>query len=211
MHVPAAGGAPAKAIGLLISTQPRDRLWLAIRTLRIEARDDYRESRLAVADGSEIWFGYLKLPLFFGQRYWLTRASDNHALAQATGNRDWEHCWRLVEGGKLQVEQAVRAGQVPGIGADDIRGAVYLSANRGSWVVIALPGERTLLIYQVATAIGGIIPDELVARYALFRVGQLLGDIEKQASTIQRRYTRDHPPVLGGDGRELPRFGDPSR
>lgn len=206
LYQPATDASPGKAVGLLISSQPRDRLWLAIRTAAIDTRGDYREQRLSAKGSDEVWFGYLKLPLFFGQRYWLTRGSDNAALAQATDNAAWEHFWNLVDDGKRLVGQAAQAGQLAGIGSSEIADAVYLSANRGSWILFALPGGRTLIIYQVVTVIGGIIPDELVARYAVYRIGDLLRDIEKQAAAIECRYNSAHPPVFGGDGLELPRL-----
>lgn len=207
LYLPPTGDVPCKAVGLLVSSQPRDKLWLAIRTLQLENSDDYLEQRLGGTASDEIWYGHLKLPLLFGRRHWLIEAGDNHVLAAATGNIGWEHHWQLVAGGETKCKHAVRSGQVKGVRPKDLEDTIYTPANKGSWVLIALPGGKTLIGYQVIIVIGGFIPDQLVARYSLYRMTDLLRDLEQQAASIHKRYTTKHAPVLGGDGLVLPRFG----
>lgn len=204
-------GAHGGATGLLLSRQPRDRLWLGIRDPHVDSPDSLIEFRLARGEppGEEHWYQLLRLPWPFGNRHWVVSTHNNVTLATASEGQCWERYWGLAVDGEARCLEAVRRGEVPGVCADDVAEAIYTPANHGGWALIVQPSGRTLLGFQVTTVAGGFIPDHLVARYAVLRMDDVLRGIEQAAADIHSHYTEGHDPLLGGDGQPLAPFPRP--
>ena len=196
------------AVGMLLSRQDRERLWLGIRDPHVDSPDSLIEFRLGpIAPGDvENWYQFLKLPWPFGARHWLVRSHNNLALAEKSAGQAWERRWKLAKNGEARSMAAVKRGAVAGVSLEDAEGAIYTPANHGSWALIEQPSGKTLIGFQVTTLVGGIIPDHLVARYGVMRMDDVLLGIEEAAKTIHRHYTAGHNIILGGDGEPIPTF-----
>jgi hypothetical protein len=92
---------PRRATGLRVIPAPRDVVWVACQDPHYVQSGEVTEVRVEFAppDRSR-WYGMLDLPRPFADRHWLVDVTNNHSLAASTGNRAWEHPWRLRAGGR---------------------------------------------------------------------------------------------------------------
>ena len=77
--------------------------------------------------------------------------------------------------------------------------AIYLPINHGAWIMLRVRPRVTLLIYQVTTVVGGLIPDSIVLSVALSKLDELLYGVSECISKMRAHY-RVHEPFPGGDG-----------
>jgi hypothetical protein len=205
------GKKPGGAVGMLLSRRERERLWLGIRDPHMKSPDSLVEHHVGAVgqDGVEHWYQHLRLPWPFGARHWLVRSEDNLALARRSDNQAWERRWRLAANGEARCMAEVKRGAVPGLSVEEAEEAIYTPANHGSWALIEQPSGKTLLGFQVTTLVGGLIPDHLVARYAVLRMDEVLKEIEEAADIMHQHYTAGHRLIPGGDGVPLAPFPRP--
>lgn len=189
------------AAGVVLSSVPRDRLWLAAQDPHAQVDPDLTEF-VVVERGPDaaMWYGYWDLPRPVRDRQWVVDSYNNHDLAKATGNAAWEHVWKLVPDGLERVRAMAGTPTARGIDADDLDHAIFTPVNEGSWSMIEV-GDRTLLAYQASSVVGGSIPDWMVSKLVMLRLESVLRGVETRATTwAPGHYDAGHEGVHGGDG-----------
>jgi len=201
--------APQRVIGLQIFHHTKSELWVAT------GDDDYNDvQELHYVDLKHLpppapghrYLQYLDVPWPFADRYWVIDTWDNLDLVKATGDRMWENPWRLVDGGEKLARKAIRAGKLPGVGAEMLGKAIYTPVNRGAWLAISLDDHATLFGYHVTSVVGGAIPDDLVARYSMHTLRRIFHGAASRFPQILTHYDADHEPIVGGDDKPIPPF-----
>ena len=210
-HRPDDPDAPQRVVGLLVTPEARDAVWIAIRDSHFSHADDLLEVQLSPAgEDPVVWYQHLDAPFPFADRHWVIDVSDTLELARATDGRAWEHWWDLTENGEAVAKAAVGKGRVEGMDAASIEDAIYTPVNHGAWGVMALPSGGTVLAYHVTSVVGGAIPEKMIADYILLTLRRVLRSVEKKArEQVPGHYTDDHvqsAPILGGDGRTVTGF-----
>jgi hypothetical protein len=202
---PGGGTAVRRAMGLMLTDVPRDRMWLACQDHHFMGDPAVHELRLSVDPPDDaIWFGLADLPAPIADRRWVVRSWNNHALAAATGGRAWEHPWELARTDEAALAARIAAGELPAVDADMFAAAVDSPVNHGAFLAVALPGGHTLFGYHATFDPGGGIPDWLVARLAHAGLERGFRRYEARGrDVIPTHYGATHPPVVGGDGRPV--------
>lgn len=200
---------PRRATGLRVIPVPRDVAWVACQDPHYVQSNEVTEVRVEFAppDRSR-WYGLLDLPRPFADRHWLVDVTNNHGLAERTGNRAWEHPWRLRVGGEAELSGLVAAGRLAKIPPEAVAEAVWTPVNHGAWLVIALDPEHTLLGYHATSVVGGAIPEGLITRFVHATLGGMLEAVAERAlHKVRAHYVAGHKAVIGGDGRPVAHFG----
>lgn len=199
---------PSTAVGVAVLEASRDALWIAAQDLHAQVDPDLTEFVIERRGAdSALWYGHIDLPRPLRDRQWVVSSDNSHDLARASGDRCWEHRWRLVEDGLPRARSMVVSGQVTKITLDHVDSAVYTPVNHGAWLMAPLSGSRTLVAYQATSVVGGAIPDWLVLQLSMSRLASVLDDLERRAQTWAPDHYRDgHPPVMGGGGEAIPLF-----
>jgi hypothetical protein len=199
---------PSTAIGLALLDGRRDALWLGAQDPHTVVDPDLVE--FVIEDkGTDhaLWYGHIDLPRPIRDRQWVVESRNNHALAEASGGRCWEHEWKLVPDALDRVREHVARTHSTRITAAQIDDAIYTPVNHGGWMLATLPDGRTLVAYQATSVVGGAIPDWLVLQLTMSRLESVLREVETRAKTwAPAHYDESHAPVPGGDGRPIERF-----
>jgi hypothetical protein len=204
-EVPADPELPQRVVGLLLTDQPRDALWISFRDKDFEGSADLTEVRVTPFGARpELWYGHLDAPRPFADRHWLIDTMDTWELARGSDDRCWEHWWAVRPDGLPRSRQLVADGQVPHLSVEDLDSAIYTPVNHGAWLACALDDGRTLLGYHVTFVAGGKVPDRLIADWGLATLGRLLRRVEERAAAVNEHYTVGHEPIAGGDGVAVP-------
>ena len=192
-------------VGLLLCSLPRDQVWLASQDVHFASPNSATEARLSVSGDRAVWYGYLDLPAPFTDRHWVVNVWNNHELAASSGDRMWEHPWRLDADGPAKARPLVEQGAVGSITVEAFDKAIFTPVNKGAWVFIDLGEGQTLLGYHATSEVGGSIPERLVAEFVRAGLEDLLRRVERLArDTVPGHYTGSHAPVLGGSGQPVP-------
>jgi len=180
---------PDRAIGVGWTPHTRDAVWIAIiDEVHNTMVNSLYEQRLGTStDGAKRLYQRLDLPWPFTDRQWVISISNNTALAKASANTLWERYWTLSD-------------PIQGEPADP--GSLWIPTLDGAWIAIPI-GGGTLLVYQVRTTIGGAIPDELVTRWAMATLDEMLENVFTRAAEIPKHYDREHERIMGGDGKVI--------
>ena len=198
---------PIRVVGLLITDEPRDELWLANRDTHYSVAEGATEVLLTPrGQWPQIWYQHIDAPRPFSDRHWTIDVSDSWQLARATDGRCWEHWWALTDDGLAYAKEAVSAGRVPAISVDTFEDSIYTPANQGAWLMCALEDGRTLLGYHTKVVVGGRIPDRIIADWGMATLGRMFRKVESQAREQREHYTGGHYLIHGGDGQELPLY-----
>ena len=201
---------PARAIGMLLSPVPAKQLWIACQDPHFSQQSATTEGRIALnADNSAEWYGLLDVPWPFSDRHWVVKVWNNTSMASKTNNACWEHPWDLVLGGEKKAYPYLEKDKLANITKEMADEAVYTPVNKGAWAVIQV-GEQALMVYHATTVVGGNIPSDIVVKFVRSSLGDMLKGIEANAEkNILTHYTGDHFLILGGDGKNVPRFDSP--
>lgn len=198
-----------RALGFVVAEAPQHAIWLSCQDPHFSNVERVTELRLA-GDASidrATWYGFLDLPMPVADRHWVVDVWNNHALAQQTDGRMWEHPWRLNENGREMVRPHVVAGAVDGLTEAVFDGAIFTPINDGAWVAMRLSSTETLLIYHGSTDIGGVLPGKLVAQFNASGMKALLeGVVARATQEVPGHYRAGHESVLGGDGQPIPLY-----
>jgi len=200
---------PSAAVGLAVLKAKRDALWIASQDPHAQLDPSVTEF-IVEARGPDtmLWYGYFDLPRPLQDRQWVVEASNNHAMALASGQRCWEHPWVLVEDGMDRIRDIVARGEPRGITADHLRRAIFTPTNRGSWTMAELGDSEVLVAYSASTTVAGLIPNWLIAQLAKARLESVFRSLEERANTwALQHYREGHSPVAAGDGTPLSPFG----
>ena len=183
---------PDRAIGMGWTPHSRNAVWIAIiDEIHNTMVRSLTEKRLGLTEsGAKLLYQRLDLPWPFQNRQWTIAIENNAALAQATQGRFWERYWTLTE---------------PTEDGPTDPNALWVPTLDGAWMAASIDGG-TLLIYQARTTIGGAIPDDLVTRWAMSTLDEMLENVFQRAADIPRHYTADHEVIIGGDLKEIKPF-----
>jgi len=198
---------PRRAVGIRLSDQPKDKLWIACQDAHFSQQSSTKELRINFTEpDSATWYGFLDLPWPFSDRHWYVRVWNNHQLAIQTNNLAWEHPWELIEGGAETVQPYIAEGKLSGITVKMMDAAVYTPVNKGAWAMMTVE-DSTLIIYHATTQVGGNIPEEAILRYIQSGLDEMLRNIDTRAAQeISQHYSGSHILLPGGDGKMVPHF-----
>ena len=199
---------PSAAVGIAILNAPREALWIAMSDPHTQVDPSVTEFVVEYRDGdTALWYGYFDLPRPVQDRQWVIEARNNHAMANATNQRCWEHLWVLDKDGLAKIRDMVATQQPRGITLEHLDRAIFTPDNRGAWIMAELDESRVLVAYTAATTVAGMIPDWLIAQLAKSRLESVLRSLEERANTwATNHYRQGHGLAPGGDGRPLPYF-----
>jgi hypothetical protein len=183
---------PDGAIGIGWTPHTRAAVWVAIiDDIHNTMVSSLTEQRLDNAvDDQKLLYQRLDLPWPFSDRQWVIAIQNNPRIAHASLNQVWERSW------KLEGTQPVPPGDP---------GALWVPMINGAWLAIEAD-EGTLLIYQARTTIGGAIPDDLVTRWALATLDEMMSSVFSRAAEIPAHYRAKHAPIKGGDNLKIMHF-----
>jgi len=147
-------------------------------------------------DGSKTLYQLLDLPLPFSDRYWVIEIRNNALLFQASDDSIWERTWELDPNG---------ASRLPPELAKDAAQAVLTPVNRGGWSL--LPVESgALILYEVESDVGGVVPDRLVARFTYSGLEDLVERVGKGAQEVPFHYRQGHAVFVRPDSSDIPHW-----
>ena len=151
--------------------------------------------------GHKVLYQHLDLPFPFSDRHWVIIIENTAGLHAATGGAVWERVWDLDPRGQAALSEVPAALQAElGEGFTE---AIVTPVNAGGWYFLPTEGG-VLTIYQVRTVIGGNIPDELVVRYALSTLDELIEHVAELAERAPSHYGAAHYPIVRPDGSAIP-------
>ncbi|MBK1879464.1 hypothetical protein [Pelagicoccus mobilis] len=153
-------------------------------------------------------YQHLALPWPIADRHWVIDLSLGVELAEASNGTVWEYSWNLAPDGEAIAQEIVGDGKVAGLCLKDLEGAIFLPLDFGGWIAVALSPTRTLLIYHVATDVGGRIPDCWIALYAMSQLDAMLREVGELSLRAGEHYREGHELIWDGLGRPLPKIGD---
>ncbi len=181
---------PDRAMGLMWTPIERNRIWVAVLDdIHDTVVSNLVERRLEKSDaGHKRLYQRLVLPWPLTDRQWVIEVWNNTSLATATKGRIWERPWDLA---------------APDLMPDPDPDAIWVPMINGSWFLMEV-GGGTLIAYSARTTIGGSIPSDLVTRWALATLDEMLEHIAARAAVIDAHYPPKHEPVLGGDNIPVP-------
>ena len=185
-----------RAVGARWMSHSPEAVWIAILD---DTHDTIvgglTEQQLAgTVPGHKVLYQHLDLPRPFDDRHWVLVIENNPALyAQGVWEREWT----------LDPRMAGALVELPAALGELASGSVYTPINEGGWWLI--PGEGgVLVVYQVRTDIGGNIPEELVLRYAMSTLDEMMEHVDERAGQIPAHYDAAHFPILRADNSPIP-------
>lgn len=189
-------GAVDRGVGVAWVPVSADALWLAILDdLHNDLVSGLTELHLrGTTPARKVLYQHLDLPLPFQDRHWVLEIRSNAELFASSGA--WERSWVLDARGVASLAE------VPG-GAP--AGALWTPVNEGGWLLVPVDGG-TLVTYQVRTDIGGSVPQELVLRYALATLDELIRNTSRIGAGMAAHYQAGHAPIARPDGAALPHW-----
>lgn len=199
-----ADGGHIGALGLVVTDLARNDLWMGSMDVHTKPPSDMDLHPLQPL-GAELyrWYGFVDLPAPFDDRHFLIRTTIDTGLSQGKGGGVWERTWGL-EGGWPQTARAmVDQGRFSGVDTALFDAAVGTPVNQGAWSVVTLNDGRSLVAYQVATTLGGEIPDGLLNRYMYWTLEGVLKNVVAAAGAMSAHYVAGHEPLIGGDGKPI--------
>mgnify|MGYP000998028898 CR=1 FL=1 len=153
------GSAHKKAWGVAVLQAPIERLWAAINddSSKVEHTQlDYLEILEGkVCQAPRRVFQFLPVPLL-ADRWWIVNVRYNEALHRATNGRVREQSW--ATDGRTDLP-------TPGTQAWGAKG-IPVGFTRGSWLLVDLDGQSTLVEYYTWADPGGSIPAGIANSFA---------------------------------------------
>ena len=190
-------------LAMKIVDAPRLLVWLAL--IQDSEELDGRFTRAVLAEGptgSTVRYQHINLPWPIRDRHWVIAVENNVELADASDGRVWERQWQLHDRGRQLLGSAYADGTIVGLTERQLEKSIYLPTNRGSWTVLDLGQNRTLIAAFVDFTLGGLIPDRLVRGYTK---RELKDGVARLDGLFERAHTHlDGPsPVYDGRGRPI--------
>jgi hypothetical protein len=185
---------PDRVMGIAWTPTSKEGVWVAIiDDVHGKMVSSLSEKRLGRNElGQKLLYQHLSLPWPVTNRHWVIKIWNNIPLADATNNRVWERPWDLAD--PALMDQADPT-------------AVWIPMTNGAWFLMDAAGG-TLVIYTARSNIGGAIPYELVTRWALATVDEMLNHVLERAGEIHHHYGPGHEPIIGGNNEPIPFYGD---
>jgi len=172
------------------------RIWLALSDN--DTHEDFmpyvREGAvLSQSGGSKLAYQYLEMPAV-KDRQIVTRARDNGALWAASGKTIWESVWWMEPGFDDDVAGYIDGGQIQHVTAEEAEEAVDMVSSEGYWLLVELPDDRTLIVYQSLCDVGGKIPSWLINEFGPSGLDKLTRVIEERGKAIEGTFDGRTPP-----------------
>jgi hypothetical protein len=189
------------AIGLVWLPHSVDAIWVGmVDDAHDELTENLREIEIASSGPNEFdLFQEITLPRPFHTRHWILHIRNAAEVFAQTDGSLWERAWTL------QPETDLDLVPTTFLSAHARAASVYTPVNEGGWSLLP-DGDATLLVYQARIGVGGIIPDELVVRFAIATIDELLLHVGVLAARAPGHYTGSHEALLRPDLSEIPRF-----
>ncbi len=150
-------------------------------------------------DGSYRRYQHVNLPWPVRDRHWVIYCEKNVAVADYTDDRVWEHTWVLEADGLELVAAAHEEAPIDGLTEKMLDRSIYLPSNEGSWIMIDLGDERTLLLAYMDVELGGTFPAGLVRRFTGKQLKSGLDMFGGLAERVAGEYD-EVPPIHDGNG-----------
>ncbi len=153
-------------LAMKIVEAPRLLVWLALIADSEELDGRFTRAVLSAGPtGAKVRYQHINLPWPFKDRHWVIQVENNVDIAHASNGGIWERQWQLHDRGQQMIDAAYRDGTITGLTQRNLAKSIYLPTNRGSWTVLELGRNRTLVAAFVDLRLGGLIPDGLVRGY----------------------------------------------
>lgn len=179
-------------MGATWSPLSREAIWLAVL-------DDTHDTLVKILsertlyyteDGRKVLYQHLDLPWPISDRQWVIEIWNNAKLTEATDNQIWERVWNLTDSSSMKHPDPE---------------AIWAPMTDGAWLFIPALGG-TLVIYHVRSTVGGAIPDEVVTRWALATIDEMIVHAVTRAEEIPTHYDAKHFSINGGNNQPVPPF-----
>ncbi len=164
----------------------RTRVWVA--TLGSGERHASRLTEISISsdgEGGALWYQHLNLPWPFADRHWVIRTEKNLALAEETDDLVWEHRWALATNSTDHARELLQSVGTNAISSSDFDRSLYLTINKGGWVMMPLAADHTLVCVYATAELGGRMPDGIVARMTRKQLEKSLGDLGRRAGQAE--------------------------
>lgn len=177
---------------------PRLLVWLALIADSEELDGRFTRAVLSAGPtGEKVRYQHIDLPWPFRDRHWVINVENNVAVAEASGGSIWERQWQLHARGRQLIDAAYNDGTIVGITPRNLAKSIYLPTNRGSWTVLELGKNQTLVAAFVDLRLGGLIPDGLVRSYIK---GELQDGMASLYDLVERAHMNPAGPSRYHDG-----------
>ena len=204
LRTPSAEGGAIGALGLLITDLSAKDLWMGTLDPHGRLPSDIRMHALpGVGDELYRWYGFVDLPAPLKDRHFLVRTTIDTPMAARSQGSIWERSWGLEKGWPQAMRPLIDSGQIADMDVEHFDDAIPTPVNQGTWTVLDLRDGRSLLAYQVATALGGDLPDGPLNRYLYWTLNDVLTGVVNTARTMSQHYVTGHDPLIGGDGKAI--------
>ena len=183
---------PDRAMGAIWTPLDRKLLWIAILDdIHDKLVSSLTETRLGPsAEGHKLLYQHLNLPWPIQDRQLVVEIQNNAQIAAATTDVLWERSWDLAE---------------PNLMKESDPSAIWVPMATGSWVLFPV-ADGTVVVYHARSAIGGRIPDEVVTRWAMATLDEMMLHVAERAKEITEHYIGEHEILIGGNGSPISLF-----
>lgn len=185
---------PDRVMAIAWTPTARGGVWVAIiDDIHGKMVSSLSEKRLGRNElGQKLLYQHLSLPWPVTNRQWVIKIWNNIPLAEATHNGVWERPWDLADPALMDQPDPT---------------ALWIPMTNGSWFLMDAAGG-TLVIYTARSHIGGAIPYELVTRWALATIDEMMSHVLERAAGLHHHYIPGHEPIMGGDNQPIPFYDD---
>lgn len=196
-----------RVFGYKIVPMPMRSVWLAGIDPDYAHNETYTLQRYANdGKGGSTDYVYIHAPWPVKDRQTVVTARNDLALAKDSNGYVWSQTWDIAPEEKKIAAELVDSGKHPEVSEKMMQEAIWVPTNYGAYICCKLEDERTLLVWTVATSVGGWIPDELVAAFAATQVKAVLEEVAERSTWIESAYRDKDEVVYGGDGVILPKL-----
>lgn len=114
--------------------------------------------------------------------------------------------WWLEPGAEEDVAAYIEGGQIQHVTAEEAEGAIDMVSSEGYWLLVELPDDRTLIVYQSLCDVGGKIPSWLINEFGPSGLNKLTRVIEERGKVIEGTFDGRTPPPApdGSRVKQLP-------
>ncbi len=145
-------------------------------------------------------YNVLDAPLV-APRHQVLDVYTNTKLYEASGGRVWEQYWHKVDDMPEEIKYALASPSLKNIAPGDVKDAVEVKFNRGSWYIFALPDGRTWAESFSINDPGGKIPQWVVNRVATKASKTTIDSYAAWArNDLRRHMAGDHQEIMAPNG-----------
>lgn len=179
-------------LGIQLVEAPRLLVWLSLLGGSGQSDDRVISVKLSqTPDSAYSRYQYVNLPWPIRDRHWVIYCEKNLGIADATAGVIWEHRWTLQDDGEQLLQTAFENGRIPYLSVRTFNKSVYLPANRGTWGLIDLGQNRTLIVAFYDADLGGRLPGRLVRSFTKRQLRNYLETTREQTDYVLQFYDED--------------------